>query len=61
MARITVQPAPMATANKKCGEAATALGTRPLPENACTSPAARNTEAMQPAKVAPVASVIACL
>src|ERR1700693_3235224 len=54
VASMTVEAAPAATAVRKFGDADTASGTRPLPENACTSASARNTEQTQPASVASV-------
>src|SRR3990172_7278155 len=61
VARKTVAPAPAATASKKSGEAATAAGTSPAPENACTSASAKYIEQSEPANVVIVASAIALL
>jgi hypothetical protein len=60
-ARITVMPAPVPTASRKIGEAASASGTSPLPEKALMSASAKKTDATQPKNVAIVASVIAVL
>lgn len=51
VARITVSPAPRATASRKAGEAATGSGTKPLPEKRGTSESASASEAADPAKV----------
>jgi hypothetical protein len=61
VARITVAPAPVATAIRKIGEAANASGTSPLPEKAVISASAKKTDYMQPTNVAIGAIVIACL
>ncbi len=56
---MTVSAAPSATARRNCGDATSASGTRPLPENFFNSAWARKMEVIEPAKVVIVAHVIA--
>ncbi len=59
VARITVAPAPNATAATKYADASAASGTRPLPENAVSSDSASAIAASEPANVVAVAQAIA--
>lgn len=53
---ITVIAAPMPTLKMKCGAPTITSGSKPLPENRCTSSWARNSDTRLPATVATVAS-----
>src|SRR2546429_374392 len=60
-ARMTVKPAPMATANRKYSEPTTASGTKPWPENFFNSDRDKKMEQTEPPNVVTVAHPIAVL
>ena len=61
VARMTVQPAPIATARRKYSDPVKASGMSPLPENFFRSAWARKMEAIEPARVVSVAQRIETL
>ena len=61
VARITVRPAPSATARRKYSEPVKVSGINPFPENFLSSAWARKMEATDPAAVVIVAQVMEAL